>query len=540
MSFFMSNTSLPQTQRAVQLVGPDQLRLNESKPVPEPGPHQVLGRVEVVGLCFSDLKLLKQFSGHARKTEVVSGIDEAALAEMPNYVPGDKPTVPGHETVVRILKAGSKVTRHKPGERYLVQTDYRWLPTAGSASAFGYNFEGALQEFVLMDERVITAPDGESMLIPVPEELSASALALCEPWACVEDSYVEKQRQTLKGGGQLLVVGETPVDPARVQQLEGRPANATFVTADQVAGLKDAAYDDVIYFGANAQTVQQLFPKVAVSGLLNIVQCGQKFGRPVVSQVGRVHYGGIRLIGTAGSDPAQAMRYIPPTAEIRPYNKINIIGAGGPMGTMHVIRDLCQGVPGVTVYAGDLSDERLAVLQKLAEPVARKHGLTLRPYNPGKERLTEPFDYIVLMAPVPALVVQAIPSAARGGIINIFAGIPANVTAELDLDAYIEKELYFIGTSGSTLEDMKLVLSKVVSRQLDTNLSVAAVAGLEGAIDGIRAVEKNLMPGKIIVYPACKGLRLTALTELEGRLPLDNGRWTREAEAALVKGAWQS
>ena len=59
----MATTSIPQTQRAVQLVGPDQLELNEAKPVFTPGPHQVLGRVEVVGLCFSDLKLLKQFSG---------------------------------------------------------------------------------------------------------------------------------------------------------------------------------------------------------------------------------------------------------------------------------------------------------------------------------------------------------------------------------------------------------------------------------------------------------------------------------------------
>src|SRR3974390_2533138 len=205
----MATITIPKNQRAVQLVGPDQLRINEHKDVFEPGPHQVLGRVEVVGLCFSDLKLLKQFSGHARKSTVASGIDAKALQEMPNYVPGEQPTVPGHETVVRIVKVGEKVTRHKPGERYLVQTDYRWLPTANSNSAFGYNFEGALQEYVLLDERVITAPDGESMLIPVPEDFSASALALVEPWACVEDSYVEKQRQTLKNGGQMLVVGET-------------------------------------------------------------------------------------------------------------------------------------------------------------------------------------------------------------------------------------------------------------------------------------------------------------------------------------------
>ena len=528
-------TPIPQKQRAVQLVGPDQLQINDAKAVHEPGPHQVLGRVEVVGLCFSDLKLLKQFSGHVRKSVVTSGIAPGALNDMPNYVPGDKPVVPGHETVVRIVKVGPGVTRYKVGDRFLVQTDYRWLPTANSNSAFGYNFEGALQEYVLMDDRVITSPDGESMLIPVPEDLSASALALVEPWACVEDSYVEKQRQTLKDGGQLLVVGETPVEPSRVANLRGQPAATTFTTADKIGDLKNAAYDDVIYFGANFATVEKLFPKVAVSGLFNIVQCGGKFGRPVVSQVGRVHYGGIRVIGTTGSDPAAALATIPATAEIRAGDKINIIGAGGPMGTMHVIRDLCQGVPAVTVFAGDLSDERLLVLQKLAEPLAKKNNLTLRPYNPSKEKLTDQFGYIVLMAPVPALVTQAVKDAAPKGIINIFAGIPADKNADIDLDAYIEKQLYFIGTSGSTLDDMKQVLAKVVSRRLDTNLSVAAVSGLDGAIEGIRAVEKNLLPGKILVYPSCKGLKLTPLPELTGKLPLDDGHWNKQAEEALVK-----
>jgi L-sorbose 1-phosphate reductase len=272
-----------------------------------------------------------------------------------------------------------------------------------------------------------------------------------------------------------------------------------------------------------------------VRGLFNIVQCGSKFGRPVVSQVGRVHYGAIRVIGTTGSDPAEAMSHIPATAEIRARDKINIIGAAGPMGTMHVIRDICQGVPDVTVFAGDLSDERLAMLRKLAAPLAKKHKISLRTYNPSTEKLAEQFDYIVLMAPVPALVVQAVSSAAKGGIINIFAGIPATVTAELDLDTYIAKQLYFIGTSGSTLDDMKLVLAKVLARQLDTTLSVAAVSGLDGAIDGIRAVEKNLVPGKILVYPSCHGLKVTPLTELGDKLPLTDGCWNKQAEDALVK-----
>ncbi|MBU6411281.1 MAG: alcohol dehydrogenase catalytic domain-containing protein [Verrucomicrobiota bacterium] len=523
-------TMIPETQCAVQLVGPDQLRINEAKPVFQPGPHQVLCRVEVCGLCFSDLKLLKQFSSHARKSEVVAGIAPDVLAQMPQYVPGEKPVVPGHETVVRVVKVGPEVERFKVGERYLVQTDFRWLPTRNSNSAFGYNFEGALQEYVLVDERVITAPDGETMFIPAPEDLSASAIALCEPWACVEDAYVEKQRRGFKRDGKTLIVADH----------EPKVDGAGKITYAGPSALSAGKFDDVIYFGGDAAVCEKLFANVGTNGLFVIVQGGKKFGRPVVTAVGRVHYGGIRVVGTAGSNVADALAAIPATAEIRPNDKINIVGAAGPMGTMHVLRDLCQGVPGVTVCAGDLNDERLAALKRLAEPLAQKNRLALRPYNPSKDKPAERFNYIVLMAPVPALVAQAVRDAAPRAIINIFAGIPADKTGEIDLDAYLEKQCYFIGTSGSTLDDMKVVLKKVASRQLDTNLSVAAITGLDGAVDGIRAVEKNLMPGKIIVYPFAKGLRLTALPEVGKEhagvaRALHDGQWSRNAEEALKR-----
>jgi L-sorbose 1-phosphate reductase len=525
---------IPLKQQAVQLVGPDQLRLNNAKPVVEPGPHQILARVEVTGLCFSDLKLLKQFSHHVRKSQVVEGVDAKALSEMPNYVPGDKPAVPGHETVVRVVKTGAGVNRHKAGDRFLVQTDYRWLPTAASNAAFGYNFEGALQEYVLLDERVIIAPDGESMLIPVPEDLAGSAIALVEPWACVEDSYVETQRRTLKDGGRLLLVGEAPVTAKVLFGLPGKPAAVEIAAPEQVASYEDASFDDILYFGARSETVEKLFAKLAAGGLLTLVQRGGRFEGQTVVPVGRFHYGGIRMCATPGNDPAAALAAIPATTEVRPGNKVNVIGAAGPMGSMHVIRLLSLGVKGVEVYAGDLNDERLEHLRALAQPVADKNGLKLAVYNPGRDKLGVAFDYVVLMAPVPALVPQAMAMAGKGAIINVFAGIPADKTASLDLNAAIDKQLYFVGTSGSTLADMKAVLAKVVSRQLDTNLSVAAVTGLDGAIDGIRAVEKNLMLGKILVYPSCRGLKLTPLEQL-AKVPLENGRWTRTAEDKLLE-----
>ena len=553
-------TNIPKTQYAVQLVGPDELVLNKSKEVFRPGRHQILCRVEVVGLCFSDLKLLKQFSSHVRKSEIVSGIDPEILEEIPSYVPGQKPTVPGHETVVRIEAVGPGVEGFKPGGRFLVQTDYRWLATGSSNGAFGYNFEGALQEYVLMDERVITSPEGESMLIPVSEGLSGSAIALVEPWACVEDAYASSERTTLKSDGQMLIAADTEVTKDAFRNLfnrYGKPAEITWLSKSEgveldvpvkkganISGLTDFTYDDIIYFGSSAETVEALFAKVAAGGLLNIVLCGGKLGQDVVTMVGRVHYGRIRIVGTTGTEPAESMEVIPEADEVRAGDRINVIGAGGPMGTMHVIRNILLnrdgGIEGVSVFAGDLDDTRLDLLTRIAAPLAEKNGVEYKTYNPSREKIAASFDYTVLMVPVPDLVAASVHSAAERGLINIFAGIGATVTGKIDLDSYIEKKLYFIGTSGSTLDDMKRMLAEAESGRLDTNVSVAAISGLEGATEGIRAVESRSIAGKIIVYPCCRGLGLVMLEELSEKMPqiaacLNNGLWTKEAEQKLLE-----
>src|SRR3970040_403710 len=109
----MQNTQLPQTQHAVQLIGPGELALNRTKSVPTPGPHEILVKVEAVGLCFSDLKLLKQFHDHVRKSEVVAGIERDVLQGMQSYLPGNLPVVPGHEVVCRIVAVGEAVKHHK-------------------------------------------------------------------------------------------------------------------------------------------------------------------------------------------------------------------------------------------------------------------------------------------------------------------------------------------------------------------------------------------------------------------------------------------
>ncbi len=538
------SNKLPKSQYAVQLIEPDKLILNKSKEITVPAAHQILCRIEAAGLCFSDLKFLKQFSSHPRKSKILSGIDSEILEQIPSYVPGDAPAVPGHETVIRIEAVGEGVEKFRIGERYLVQTDYRWLTTGNSNAAFGYNFEGALQEYVLMDERIITSPEGDSMLIPVSENLSSSAIALIEPWACVEDAYAGKERRSLKTDGKTLIVSDMQLSEGIFQQLfnqYGKPASITRISnQEEMHGHASLYYDDIIYFGSDVETAENLFSKLGTHGLLNIVLCGGSFSRDVNVPVGRIHYSYIRIIGTRGNNPAESYEYIPESGEVRPGDKINIVGAAGPMGLMHVVRNLCHDIADLSVFAGDIDDTRLARLTKIAEPLAKKNHVEYRPYNSKKEKANTSFDYTILMTPIPGLVSESLQAAAENGIINIFAGIPANVFTGIDLNTYIKKKLYLIGTSGSTIDDMKTVLSRVEAGKLDTNTSIAAISGLDGAVDGIRAVENRSIPGKIIVYPACKGLGLTTLEELSAKMPdvaslLNDGLWTKQAEQKLLE-----
>ena len=559
-------TAIPDTQHAVQLTGPSQLRLNTAKEVVRPGPRQILARVEATSLCFSDLKLLKQFTAHPRKDKVVRGISPEALKEIPSYRPGDLPTVPGHETVCRIVAVGDQVTRHELGERVLVQADYRKLRTPTSNGAFGYNFEGGLQEYVLMDERVVIEPDThQRYLLPADGQLSASAVALAEPWACVENSYTMQERQTIKPKGRLLVVAEAGFAVTGLAESfspgpDGRPASITAVcasddqlqalqslapnvtTADDAEPLDDESFDDIVYFGSSKAVIDVLNDKLAAYGIFNIVLAGRKIGQLVSVGVGRLHYGPTRWIGTPSANAAESYKSIPATGEVRPGDRVAVVGAGGPMGQMHTIRALCLDEQDVSVTATDLDDARLQSLRRKANPLAQRRNVPLRLVNTKTEPLAETFTYLALMAPLGVLVAQAIEDSDQGALINIFAGIPAPTRHDLDIDTYIEKQCFMFGTSGSRIADLQAVLDKVTQGQLDTDCSVDAISGMAGAIDGIAAVEARSVAGKIVVYPPLHDVPLIPLAELGERYPtvaekLQDGMWNRAAEDELLKVA---
>ncbi len=538
----------PRLHTAVQLVGADRLELNRAKPTLNPGPTQFLAEVECVGLCFSDMKLLHQFQGHPRKTPVLAHLAAAVLSDIPSYVPDSRPTVPGHEAVLRILEVGGLVTSVKVGGRYLVQADFRDLKTANSNGAFGYNFEGGLQQYVLLDERVTVSASGDSYLLPVPEDRSASQLALVEPWACVEDAFRTVERRTLKPGGTLLLAGNGPFD------LRGFDASSTgkrlilgdvelpgFTTVTRAA-LADRSVDDLVYVGSDAALLEDLFPLIANNGLALIATAGGTFGRQLNAPIGRVHYGNIRLAATTTERPADALAAIPATGELRPGDHVNVVGAGGPMGVMAMVRAIASSRPGAIVEGGVRNPERATALRERITAVAATRQVTVRLFNPEAEPPQGAVDYCFLMAPVPALVQHAVRDAAPRGIINVFAGISADTPVAVDLDQVAAKNLYFIGTSGSTMEDMRVVLDKVIGQTLDTNLSVGAVCGMAGAIDGLNAVKNRTIAGKIVVYPQLGDFPLMELDELADKFPtikptLANGCWTKASELELLRVA---
>ncbi|GAA4894369.1 hypothetical protein GCM10025789_09520 [Tessaracoccus lubricantis] len=534
-------TQIPALQHAIQFVGVDEIVLNTEKPVDEVGPHQMLLQVEACGICFSDTKLLHAFDSHPRKAEVVSGIDLDALPEIPSYHPGSAPVVPGHEPVGRIVKVGSEVTHFQVGDRVLVQADWKHLRTAKSNGAFGYNFDGALQEYALIDERCVVAPNGEEFLIHVSDGPSAAAVGLIEPWATVEGSYAWAERNHLKDGGRLLVVADGEPTGLDALTWAHAPAETVRVTAAEVASLEGQFFDDIIYYGADPEVIEATAPLLGTRATYCLVLGGATIGRKVALDIGRVHYDFIRFVGTTGDDPADGYAWVPANGELRDGDNVAIVGAAGPMGMMHTIRAVTSGIDGIRVTGTDLSDERLTHLARTVDPIAAERSVPITYVNTGEEQLQPGFTHVSCMVPVPALVSQAVDLAGEGAILNAFAGIPAGTLGEFDLQGIVERRIFMLGTSGSDVSDMRTVLRKIEEGIIDTHISLDAVTGMAGFQDAIDSVMNRTSGGKIMVFPMLHDLGLTRLVDMPEKLPhvaakLNNGVWTKEAEQALLAG----
>ncbi len=522
----------------------------ELVPVPPPGADQLLIRVDAVGLCFSDIKLIRLGGDHPK----LYGRDLER-----------EPTRLGHEASVTVMAVGDRLAgRFKPGQRLAIQPD---IYIGGRSAAYGYTTPGGLIEYHTIGPEVLDADDG-AYVVPVDDRLGYAETALTEPWACVEAAYTQRRRLQPLIGGRLLIVGRPGDD--RSYELGGVVTVASEITLVGAGGAIEAAvraanrganvvvegaidgsrpFDDVILLGPrSAAAVGRASDALAFRGVLNIVT-QEPLDSPVDIDIGRLHYHYIAYVGTTGTNVSAAYGEVRNRAELRPGGVAVVVGAAGPMGQMHVERALALPAGPRLVIALDLDADRLDAAARKLAPVARRNGRDLVVETIGPEsdaiaravrgRAPAGADDVIVTAPSARAVVAASEATAPDGMLVLFAGVPVGTRASLDLSNVYLHGAQLTGTSGSRIADQALVVDKTVAGQLEPRRALAAVGGIEAVPDALQALMDGRFPGKIVIFPELRDLPLTPVPALATAEPdvggaLDaDGSWTIEAEAAL-------
>jgi threonine dehydrogenase-like Zn-dependent dehydrogenase len=159
----------------------------ERLPMPQPTPNEILVRIDAVGICFSDLKILRLGEAHPK-------IDRDLRTH---------PAVMGHEICCTVVQVGEALRgRFHVGERYIVQAD---VYVNGRVQAVGYALDGGYSQYTVFGEPVLNG-DAGCYLLRCPDHLSDAEAALVEPWACVVASYRIQPRPTPQPNGRWLVI----------------------------------------------------------------------------------------------------------------------------------------------------------------------------------------------------------------------------------------------------------------------------------------------------------------------------------------------
>ncbi len=526
-------------------------------PYQHPNPDELVVRHDAVGLCFSDIKVINLGQSHPR-----------IFKDMQT-----QPVVLGHEVSMTVVEVGENlIGQYKPGDRVIIEAD---IYENGVSKAYGYTFQGGLSQFAVVDKLVLNC-DGGNMLIPTKPGEGYAESALTEPWACVTAAYRLEYRTGIKPGGTLWVIGGGDSRPYTISSgynAQGHPSRVLLSNVPPAFGAwlrqQAAAFhaevidvpdvsnppvevesvDDIVLLGANPGLVEVASPYLAAHGVFAIL-AEQPMSRKVSIDVGRVHYMRWIYVGSASADVAAAYTTTQVRAALKPGGSTWFVGAGGPIGRMHVQRAISiNNHPGVIVCT-DISDARLDDLCDTFKDEAEARGIEWVCLNPNNKEeyaagmakyFETGFDDVVVLVPVPPVISDAASHAAEYGVVNVFAGIAKGNPVQLDLSDVYLKQVRMIGHSGSEMVDMHVTLQMAADNELSRNRSVAAIGSLSAAREGLMALKNTVYPGKVVIYPNIKEFPLTGLPELKDALPtvyarLKDGReWTNEAEEEFLR-----
>jgi threonine dehydrogenase-like Zn-dependent dehydrogenase len=315
-------------------------------------------------------------------------------------------------------------------------------------------------------------------------------------------------------------------------------------------------FDDIVILRpTSAGTVSQIARFIARRGTCNLVGI-QPLDGLVQVDLGRLHYDYIAFLGNSTSDIAASYGEQRNRCELRPGGSTVFIGAGGPMGQMHVQRALELPDGPRLVIATEISDDRLQTLKDMFTPLAQKNGRTLAFFNPTTSDQSfhdfvmevtdnQGVDDVVVSVPVASLMEEGDTVMKPDGMLVLFAGVPNGTMGAVNLSNVYLSNAQYTGTSGLTIDDQASVMARRVAGTLSPGRSVAAIGGLETAAEAIESVIEGKYPGKVVIFPQIHNLPLTGLKELRERLPQvaeklgEDLMWTNEAEQALIEAMWE-
>ncbi len=495
-------------------------------PLREPSDNEILLRIDALGICLSDIKIVNLGGNHPR-------LRGRNLTE--------EPIVLGHECAVTVVKAGKQwADKFKKGDRFIVQADIYYK---GVGYAFGYLIPGGMQQYTYLDEKALAGDDG-CYLLPVQPTTGYSASALAEPWACVEMSYRLEDRIYPDTDSSWYVTNSP--NPEITQKF---PSIKIFAP-DQLPQEGEKS-KDIIIETLNKKDIEAWLPYLSPNGTMYLLGESEKVDDEYISvDVGSIHYEYKRIIG--GGNTLEEIRERNNRADLQPGGIALFIGAGGPMGQMHVQRALEKVDGPKKVVVTDLDKGRLEHLKARSAELLKKRDVELItvctkdfPDNDSlntylKSLAPDGYTDVVLLAPVPVLATQAVDFSAPCGFVNLFAGLGIGTIANVSLKK-ICSGVKIIGCSGSRISDLSHVLQSVEAGERDTNRSVAAIGGLFSALEGLKAVKEARFPGKVVIYPQIPDLPLIPLEKIPETLPeigtylSKDGTWTQQAEEKLLE-----
>ncbi len=376
------------------------------------------------------------------------------------------------------------------------------------------------------------------------------------------DDPEQYQLSTLLDAPSALVVSDIP--SSLMRQIQEQAAHRGIALTER-SGLSPTdfpslleeyphGFDDIVWLDPHSgERVSAAARLIARRGTFNLVGKSPLDQKPLID-VGRIHYDYTAYLGTNSTVITDAYGESRNRCDLRPGGTALIVGAGGPMGQMHLQRALEMQNGPTVILAADINPVRLQVLGDRFGPLAQRQQKRLAVSNSSLESLrdfgrreagTYGVDDCIVCVPSAEVMAEAAQTLNQDGMLILFAGVPNGTFVPLNLSDVYLHQAQFTGTSGSRLEDQKSIISSALAGELSPNRSVAAIGGMQAAQDGIRAMMEGRFPGKIVIFPQINNLPLTGLSELKNVSPevaevLGPGEtWTRHAEAALIENWWR-